>query len=112
MDIGITDSAREKIAKFLEAEGADGKPLRLAIVRTHCMGGRGYGYGLQAADDKRADDAVATSNGLSLLVDPASARLLETVEIDYIEGFEESGFRVTNSRARGKCPCGHHDLFD
>lgn len=111
MDVEITDSARDKIRGFLEKGGADGKPLRLSVVRTHCMGGRGHAYGLEVAERPAADDAIAEANGLSLVVDPASAPLLGTVEIDYVEGFEESGFQVTNSNAVGKCPCGHHDLF-
>lgn len=111
MEVEITDSARDKIHGFLGKEHADGKPLRLSVARTHCMGGRGYGYDLQVAEGSRTDDATVSSNGLALLVDPASVHLLGKVEIDYVEGFEENGFRVTNSNAIGKCPCGHHDLF-
>lgn len=111
MEVEITDSARDKIQGFLGKERAHGKPLRLSVVKTHCMGGRGHGYDLRVAEEPRPEDATVTSNGLSLLVDPASAQLLAKVEVDYVEGFEENGFRVTNSNAVGKCPCGHHDLF-
>ncbi len=112
MELEITDSAREKIHQFISKAGADGKTLRLAVVRTHCMGSRGHGYNLQVAEEANADDTVVASNGLSLFVDPASRRLLEGVEIDYVEGFEANGFRVTNSHAIGKCLFGQHDLFN
>lgn len=112
MEIEITDPARKKIEQFLSAEGANGQPLRFAVQRTHCMGGRGYGYSIHVADERRADDVHLASHGLSLLVDQASARLLKQVQVDYVEGFEENGFRVTNSNAVGKCPCGHHDIFE
>ncbi len=112
MDIEITEPARKKIEQFLSGEAADGRALRLAVQRTHCMGGRGFGYSIHVAEERNADDVPLASHGLSLLVDPASARLLKHVQIDYLEGFEENGFRVTNSNAIGKCPCGHHDLFE
>lgn len=111
MDVEITNSARDKIRGFLAREGADGKALRLTVVRTHCMGGRGHAYDLRLAEGPRSEDATVTSNGLSLFVDPASAHLLGKVEIDYVEGLQESGFHVMNSNAVAKCPCGHHDLF-
>lgn len=112
MEIEITQPARKKIEQFLSAEGANGRSLRFEVQRTHCMGGRGYGYAIHAADARHADDVLVSSDGLSLLVGPASARLLKQVQVDYVEGFQENGFRVTNSHAVGKCPCGHHDLFE
>ncbi len=112
MKIDITDTARSKIEEFISAEGVDGRKLRLAVARTHCMGGRGHAYSLHVAEERREDDVLLSSNGLSVLVDPASARLLGDVEVNYIEGFAESGFQVVNSKSVGKCPCGHHDLFD
>jgi len=112
MKIDITDTARAKVEEFLSAEGVDGRRLRFAIARTRCMGGRGHAYSLQVAKERYADDVALSSNGLSIFVDPASARLLGDVEVSYAEGFPESGFQVANSRSVGKCPCGHHDLFD
>lgn len=111
MKLGITDSARDKIQQFLEWEGSAGRPLRFSVERTHCMGGRGHGYDLRVANGREKDDVAIDVAGLSVLVDPASARLAKDIEIEYVEGFEDSGFKITNSNAVGKCPCGHHDLF-
>ena len=49
---------------------------------------------------------------MRVLVDPASARVVKGTEIDYAESLEASGFAITNPNATGKCPCGHHDLFE
>ncbi len=107
----LTDRAADKIKGFLDAQGHAGRTLRLRIVRTHCMGGRGHGYDLGVADGSATDDAVVESKGLRFLVDAASARVLPGTEIDYLESLEASGFAITNPNASGKCPCGHHDLF-
>jgi iron-sulfur cluster assembly protein len=112
MQVEISEPARTKIQQFRDEEGANDKALRLSVVRTHCMGGRGHGYDLHVAQDAREGDATVEAGGLTLVVDRESSRKLESVQIDYVDSFQESGFRVTNSHARGKCPCGHHDLFD
>jgi len=112
MNIDITQPAQAKIRQLWEAEGMDGKALRLTVVRTHCMGGRGHAYELRAVQDRGEGDVVVRSDGFDLVVDPNSAGFLDDVRIDYTEGFEDLGFHVSNSRATGKCPCGHHDLFD
>jgi iron-sulfur cluster assembly accessory protein len=39
-------------------------------------------------------------------VDRASAPLLAGASIDYVEGLERSGFRITNPNAARTCGCG------
>jgi len=112
MDLEITQPAQAKIQQLWKAEGVNGESLRLSVVRTHCMGGRGYAYDLRTAGSRREGDVVLRSGGLDVVVDSLSAALVDQVRIDYTEGFEDMGFHVSNSRATGKCPCGHHDLFD
>jgi len=111
MNIDITEPALAKIHQLLAAQGAEGRPVRLAVVRTHCMGGRGHAYRFQLADGMGENDQAVDAGGLSVIIDGASAHLLADVSIDYVDKFEESGFVVSNSNAIGKCPCGHHDLF-
>lgn len=112
MAIQVTDSAQRKIHELLARDGLAGRPLRLGVVRTHCMGGRGHAYGLGVSTDDVDGDTSHEVGGITVLVDPTSAALLEDVEIDYIDGFRGAGFQVSNSKAMGKCPCGHHDLFE
>ncbi|HLE45998.1 MAG TPA: iron-sulfur cluster assembly accessory protein [Thermoplasmata archaeon] len=112
MAIRVTDAAQRKIRELLEREGPAGRPLRLGVVRTHCMGGRGHAYGLGVSTDEVDGDTSHEVGGIKVLVDPTSATLLEDVEIDYVDGFRGAGFQVRNSKAVGKCPCGHHDLFE
>ena len=108
----LTERAADKIKGFLDAEGDGGRALRFRVVRTHCMGGRGHAYDLRASEGPSEGDEVVEAHGVRLLVDPASARVVKGTEIDYAESLETSGFAITNPNATGKCPCGHHDLFE
>lgn len=86
--------------------------LRISLVRTHCMGGRGYAYTLAADRSAAETDVVHDIRGLRVALRPDDVPRLEGTVIDYREGLEGSGFSVQNPKAVGKCPCGHHDLFE
>jgi len=109
--LDLTETARAKIREFLASEHTDGKPVRFAAEKTHCMGGRGYAYRLSLSEGKQEGDIAVVVGDQVLLVDPTSARLLEEVRIDYVDGFEGTGFAVVNSKALSRCPCGHHDIL-
>jgi iron-sulfur cluster assembly accessory protein len=109
--VRLTERAAAKVQEFTAQDGERGAKVRLEVVRTHCMGGRGHAYDFAFTDSQRSDDAVVESHGVTLLLDPGSAARLRGTEIDYLEGLEASGFAITNPNAVGKCPCGHHDLF-
>ncbi len=50
--------------------------------------------------------------GLKVVLAKDQIPKLEGTVVDYQESLEGSGFIITNPNATGKCPCGHHDLFD
>ncbi len=41
-----------------------------------------------------------------MVVDRASAELLEGAEVDYTDGFQGAGFRVNNPNVSRSCGCG------
>ncbi len=86
--------------------------LRLSLVRTHCMGGRGHSYKFALERDLGEGDEALDTQGLTVVLAKDQVPLLEGTVVDYEEGLESSGFAITNPNAIGKCPCGHHDLFD
>ena len=54
-------------------------------------------------------DMMATygDDGLvKVVVDPASAQLLEGATLDYKDGLDQSGFAITNPNASRTCGCG------
>lgn len=108
----VTDAAASKLRDIMARENRPASSVRVALVRTHCMGGRGFTYGFAFEDAPAADDEVSEHNGIKLCVDRASAKYLKGAELDYIETLEGSGFTIHNPNTRSKCPCGHHDLFE
>ena len=61
----------------------------------------GGGNGIGAALCRR----LARDN-VKVVVDPASAQLLEGATLDYKDGLDQSGFAITNPNATRSCGCG------
>ncbi len=83
-----------------------------------CGGGAGAVEFGMAFAKARGDDRVIPVDGFSLVVDPASVPLVDGAVIDYVEGLQESGFRITNptlpepdeaGRAGGCGSCGSNE---
>ncbi|MBI4523704.1 MAG: iron-sulfur cluster assembly accessory protein [Deltaproteobacteria bacterium] len=110
--VTFTDKAASKLCDILATDNRPGCSLRIALVRTHCMGGRGYTYRLALVECPSGDDTVFEENGVKVCVDPSSLKFLKGAELDYVEAVGEAGFKVNNPNITAKCPCGHHDIFE
>ncbi|MEY2973716.1 MAG: iron-sulfur cluster insertion protein ErpA [Actinomycetota bacterium] len=105
--ITLTDTAASKVRELLDAEGASDLALRVAVRPGGCSG---FSYemffdGDIAVDDEQADfgdDAKL----VKVVVDPASAQLLQGATLDYKDGLDQSGFAITNPNASRTCGCG------
>ncbi|MDG7016650.1 MAG: iron-sulfur cluster assembly accessory protein [Nitrososphaerota archaeon] len=109
--LGLSAPAAAHVRGYLLREGKEDSAIRVAVVRTHCMGGRGYGYNIEE-DSAKADDTIVESDGLKLVVDPESLQHLRGARIDYEESLQGGGLVVRNPNAVGQCHCGRHDIFD
>ena len=102
--ITLTDTAASKVKELLAAEGAEELALRVAVRPGGCSG---YSYEMFFDGDIAADDVQATfGDGVRVLVDPASAQLLEGASLDYKDGLNQAGFNITNPNATRTCGCG------
>jgi iron-sulfur cluster assembly protein len=108
----LTESAASKVRAIMATTNAEGASVRVAALRTPCMGGRGFRYLVALDDDTSADDIVFEDNGLRVSIDRTSARYLEGATVDYEETLAGTGFTVDNPNAAGKCPCRHHDILE
>jgi iron-sulfur cluster assembly accessory protein len=100
--ITITESAATKI-KQLMPEGDVEYGLRMRVVGGGCSGFQ-YQMGLEEAPG--ANDRVYTSNGVKVFIDMKSALYLAGVEVDYLDGLMQSGFKISNPNAKTTCGCG------
>ncbi len=78
--ITLTDTATVKVKELLEAEGAIDLALRVAVRPGGCSG---FSYEMFFDGDIAADDEQAEfGEGVRVLVDPASAQLLEGASLE------------------------------
>ncbi len=104
--ITLTATATTKVKELLTAEGADDLALRVAVRPGGCSG---FSYEMFFDGDFAADDEQAefgTDGDVKVVVDAASAQLLEGATLDYKDGLEQSGFAITNPNATRTCGCG------
>ena len=102
--IKLTDTAAVKVKELLEAEGATDLALRVAVRPGGCSG---FSYEMFFDGDVAADDELATfGDAVKVIVDPASAQLLDGATLDYKDGLDQSGFAITNPNATRTCGCG------
>lgn len=109
--ITVTEKAVSKLREVMEREGHQSSGVLVAVVRTHCMGGRGFANKLQFYSPTDGDELFEL-NGLKVCVDRDSARYFQGSEIDFVEADGQEGFSINNPNVRSKCPCGRHNIFE
>src|SRR5580765_3073649 len=103
--IGLTERAATKIRE-LQAEEPDGDAsvLRVAVQGGGCSG---FEYALGFDRGVQEGDHELELHGVTVVVDPFSAPYLRGAEIDFVNGLQESGFKVNNPNVVSSCGCGH-----
>ena len=101
-DIGLTPSAAARVAAIASKQG---KPaiLRLSVEGGGCSG---FQYKFGFADQVEADDLVAETDGVRLVVDEISLDLVRGASVDFVESLGGAAFRVENPNAASGCGCG------
>ena len=103
--VTLTPTAAEKIRELM-AEDPEGETsvLRVAIQGGGCSG---FQYGLGFDSGPVEGDEVLELEGVQVVVDPYSAPYLKGATIDFLNGLQESGFKIDNPNAAASCGCGH-----
>lgn len=101
-DVTLSAAAAARVAAIAQKQA---KPaiLRLSVEGGGCSGFQ-YRFGL--ADSVDADDSVAETDGVTLVVDAVSIDLVRGSEVDFVESLGGAAFRVTNPQAASGCGCG------
>ena len=101
--ITLTESAAAKLKQLLETATRQSDALRVRVTGGGCSGLR---YEL-AFDGQAVDsDEEIEQRGVRLLVDAESAAYLADTTLDYVDGLNESGFKILNPSAKSTCGCG------
>jgi iron-sulfur cluster insertion protein len=101
-EITLTENAAKRVAWIAERQS---KPaiLRLAVDGGGCAG---FTYKFELAEAADAEDAIAETDGVKLIVDPISLDLVRGSAVDFVENMGGSSFQVTNPNAASGCGCG------
>jgi len=77
-------------------------------LRIYVRGGgcSGYQYGMAFESKVGEDDTLVEKGGVTVIVDPQSAPLLNGAEVNYVDSIQGSGFAVKNPNAKTTCGCG------
>ena len=101
--INVTESAATQISHLQSSKPENlGKHLRVYVEAGGCSGMQ---YGM-VFDEKRPDDHEVEIHGICVLVDTISAGHLRGSVVDYRDGLNDAGFKITNPNARENCGCG------
>ncbi len=101
--VEVTPSARTQVLQIMEKQGKAGQALRLYVQGGGCSG---LTYGMSFDRQETGDEIAFDGEGLKVVVDHASAPLLEGVKVDFLSGLEASGFKIYNPNAKETCSCG------
>jgi iron-sulfur cluster assembly accessory protein len=100
--ITLTSAAAEEVKSMLTQPENAGKILRVYVEQGGCSGMQ---YSM-VFDEKRPDDSLAEMHGVSVLVDPFSAKYLQGTVVDFSNALTGGGFKISNPNAKQSCGCG------
>src|SRR6476646_7202330 len=100
--VTLTDSAVEECKSMLAQSEHNGKGLRVFVEQGGCSGMQ---YSM-VFDEKRPDDLITEMHGVSVLVDPFSAKFLRGSVVDFSDSLNAGGFKISNPNAKQSCGCG------
>jgi len=101
--ITLTKRAADKYKQILQEEGKAGWGLRFGDKAAGCSG---FEYVLDYSEKAEADDKTFLSEGVEIHVHGADVGRLIGSEIDFVDGLNGSGFKISNPNVKGSCGCG------
>lgn len=106
--ITITKRAADKFLALSASEGLKTPALRFGDEPGGCSG---FEYVLDYSEGTLSDDTVFHSNGVEIHVTNEAVKRLIGSEIDYYDGLNGAGFKISNPNARGSCSCGNSQTY-
>ena len=103
VSVEVTPTARDQVLKIMDRQQKPGSALRLYVQGGGCSG---LTYGMTFDRQESGDEVAYHEGGLTVVVDHASAPLLDGLKVDYLLGLEQSGFKISNPNAKETCSCG------
>lgn len=100
--ITLSRRAADRVRAMHAELDAPSKQLRVFVESGGCSG---FQYGM-SFDESKPDDVRLESEGVPMLLDPASLAYLDGSSIDFDDGLHGKGFEIKNPNATSTCGCG------
>lgn len=101
--ITVTPHAAKKFAEIATEDGKAGWALRFGEQSGGCGG---FEYIFDFSEKAQEDDEMLESNGVEIHIKKEMVgRLLGSV-IDYVDGLQGAGFKISNPNVKSSCNCG------
>lgn len=101
--ISLTENAVQAVDRFITSASKPVLGLRIQVEGGGCSG---FKYTMKLEEAAADGDQQVDCGGVTVLVDEASANMLDGVTVDFVESMEGSGFKFENPNAAGTCGCG------
>jgi len=106
--ITMTKKAADKYRQILKEDGKEGWGLRFGDQAAGCSG---FEYVLDYSEKAEADDQVFLTEGVEVHVHKNDVSRLIGSEIDFVDGLNGSGFKISNPNVKGSCGCGKSQSY-
>lgn len=101
--VTLTPRAAKKYLEILEEDGKQGWGLRFDEIKAGCSG---FEYQLDYSEKALEDDEIFESHGVQIHLKKGKVSRLVGSTIDYVDGLNGTGFKVSNPNVKKSCGCG------
>ena len=101
----VSPLAAEKIKLQIEgrAVSTPQSGIRVGVKGGGCSG---LSYVIEFCDAPRPKDKLIEQGGAKVYVDPKSLIYLNGTTLDYVDTFQQKGFKFNNPQQKSECGCG------
>jgi iron-sulfur cluster assembly protein len=105
LSINVTERAAEQIKAQLGKRSQSNveSGVRLGVKGGGCSG---MSYVIEYCDQPRPRDKLFEVAGARVYVDPKSLIYLNGTTFDFVDTFQQKGFKFVNPQVRSECGCG------
>ena len=105
LTVHVTPKAAQQIKAQLarRSQSTPESGVRLGVKGGGCSG---LSYVIEYCDAPRPKDRMFEVDGARVYVDPKSLIYLNGTTFDYVETFQQRGFKFVNPQVKSECGCG------
>ena len=98
---GAASQIRAQLARRPQTNAQSG--VRVGVKGGGCSG---MSYVIEYCDQPRAKDRLFEVDGARVYVDPKSLIYLNGTTFDFVDTFQQKGFKFVNPQVKSECGCG------